>query len=116
VILLVFLDWSTFISYACIFETKNIWRRVNSLCRGNVGQSWKARQGAYDELAKKFQQLETDAEFMKYVEFLKGMVVDTNQAAQESGVAALVSFVAHAPANTSYVYRVSYRTMILILG
>jgi hypothetical protein len=49
-------------------------------------------------LLKKFPLFDSDKEFMKYVEFLKGMVLDTNQAAQETGVAAVAAFVSHAPA------------------
>ncbi|KAJ3118323.1 Microtubule-associated protein, microtubule dynamics during spindle orientation [Phlyctochytrium bullatum] len=62
-------------------------------------KSWKARQGAYEELAKLFRTLDpdNDAEYRKYQEYLKKMAGDANIAAQEAGLNAVLSYVENAP-------------------
>ncbi|TPX69294.1 hypothetical protein SpCBS45565_g02541 [Spizellomyces sp. 'palustris'] len=62
-------------------------------------KSWKARQGAYDELAKIFNTLDPDAdnEYRKWQEYLKKMVSDSNLVAQESGLTAILAYVTNAP-------------------
>ncbi|KAJ3104241.1 Microtubule-associated protein, microtubule dynamics during spindle orientation [Phlyctochytrium planicorne] len=64
-----------------------------------VHKSWKARQGAYEELTKTFKTLDpdADAEYRKYQEYLKKMVTDSNVAAQETGLNAMLAYVENAP-------------------
>ncbi|KAI9009704.1 armadillo-type protein [Gaertneriomyces semiglobifer] len=65
-----------------------------------VHKSWKARQGAYDELAKMFSTTmdpDDDNAFRKWTEYLKKMVNDANLVAQESGLGALLAYVQNAP-------------------
>ncbi|KAL5036633.1 hypothetical protein RTP6_004181 [Batrachochytrium dendrobatidis] len=58
-------------------------------------KSWKARQSAYDELAKLFRTAESgnDPIFLQYQESVRGMLSDANQIALESGVSATMEYV-----------------------
>ncbi|KAI8910955.1 armadillo-type protein [Gorgonomyces haynaldii] len=60
---------------------------------------WKARQSGYQELLKQFKSfdLEDKQSFEQYHDYLKNMVTDSNQIAQESGVACLLQFVQDSP-------------------
>jgi hypothetical protein len=69
-------------------------------------QSWKARLGAYEELQKKFQLMDQEAEFSKFTDFLKAMLMDSNQAAQETGFNAVNAFLSNAPMNLWCVLRI----------
>ncbi|KAJ3170087.1 Microtubule-associated protein, microtubule dynamics during spindle orientation [Geranomyces variabilis] len=62
-------------------------------------KSWKARSGAYDELATLFGTLDPDddAAYQKWREYLKKMVGDANAVAQENALAAVLAWVANAP-------------------
>ncbi|KAI9105402.1 hypothetical protein DFS34DRAFT_7380 [Phlyctochytrium arcticum] len=62
-------------------------------------KSWKARQGAYEELAKLFNTLppDADAEYKKWQEYTKKMMTDANAVAQEAGVGAVLAYVTNAP-------------------
>ncbi|KAI8812683.1 armadillo-type protein [Cladochytrium replicatum] len=64
-----------------------------------VHKSWKARQQGYTELAKIFRTLDptAEAEYKKWLEYIKKMLTDSHLAAQESGVAAVVDYIANAP-------------------
>ncbi|TPX57138.1 hypothetical protein PhCBS80983_g04029 [Powellomyces hirtus] len=64
-----------------------------------VHKSWKARQGAYDELATLFATLDPDDDnaYRKWQDYLKKMVSEANAVAQESGLAAVLAWVANAP-------------------
>ncbi|KAI9347159.1 hypothetical protein DFJ73DRAFT_836828 [Zopfochytrium polystomum] len=64
-----------------------------------VHKSWKARQGAYDELTKRFKTLDpdADAEYRKHQDSLKKMLADANAIAQEAGVTAVLAYVENAP-------------------
>ncbi|KAL2913583.1 hypothetical protein HK105_206885 [Polyrhizophydium stewartii] len=60
-----------------------------------VHKSWKARQSAYDELAREFRIADPKdtAYFQRFQDNIKGMLSDSNQIALESGVAAVLEFV-----------------------
>ncbi|KAJ2850441.1 hypothetical protein IWW36_001879 [Coemansia brasiliensis] len=61
---------------------------------------WKVRMKAYTDLAKEFKQLDPEREaskFAGYENLLAKMVLDSNMAAQESGVQAVIAFVDNAP-------------------
>ncbi|KAJ3021312.1 Microtubule-associated protein, microtubule dynamics during spindle orientation [Thoreauomyces humboldtii] len=64
-----------------------------------VHKSWKARQGAYDELTKLFETIdpEADAEYRKWQDYLKKMVGEANIVAQEAGLSAVLAYIANAP-------------------
>ncbi|KAJ3412335.1 Microtubule-associated protein, microtubule dynamics during spindle orientation [Chytridiales sp. JEL 0842] len=64
-----------------------------------VHKSWKARQGAYEELTKLFKTLPLDAdnEYKKWQDYLKKMVTDANLVAQEAGVGAVLAYAENAP-------------------
>ncbi|KAI8849851.1 armadillo-type protein [Chytridium lagenaria] len=70
-----------------------------SLSERLTHKSWKARQGGYEELAKLFRTLDpdADAEYKKYQEYLKKMATDTNIAAQDAGLTALLAYIENAP-------------------
>lgn len=61
-------------------------------------QNWKARVSAYEDLAKAFPTFEEDKEFTKYGPLIKKFVLDTNAAAQEKGLAAVLAYVDYCPA------------------
>ncbi|KAJ2649380.1 hypothetical protein IWW40_003227 [Coemansia sp. RSA 1250] len=61
---------------------------------------WKVRMKAYTDLAKELKQLDPEREaskFAGYESLLAKMVLDSNMAAQESGVQAVIAFVDNAP-------------------
>ncbi|KAJ2611715.1 hypothetical protein EV177_003350 [Coemansia sp. RSA 1804] len=66
---------------------------------------WKARLGAYTELKTIFKRLDPETEvsqFNKYENSLSKMILDTNMAAQEAGVLAVIEFVGNAPNPTRH--------------
>ncbi|KAJ1844307.1 hypothetical protein LPJ73_005211, partial [Coemansia sp. RSA 2703] len=61
---------------------------------------WKVRVGAYGDLSKLLKQLDPDSDagqFNQYESYLPKMVLDTNMAAQEAGIATVITFVENAP-------------------
>ncbi|KAJ2746596.1 hypothetical protein GGI20_001245 [Coemansia sp. BCRC 34301] len=61
---------------------------------------WKARADAYAVLTKELKQLDADrqaAQFNIYETYLSKMILDTNMAAQEAGLATAIAFVQNAP-------------------
>ncbi|CAG2116067.1 unnamed protein product, partial [Medioppia subpectinata] len=58
-------------------------------------KNWKARLSGYESLTSLFQTLddEKSPEFVKYAPIVKKLVVDSNAAAQEKGLAAVLAFV-----------------------
>ncbi|KAJ1725499.1 hypothetical protein LPJ53_000314 [Coemansia erecta] len=61
---------------------------------------WKVRVGAYGDLTKILKQLDPDrdaGQFSQYESYLPKMVLDTNMAAQEAGIATVIAFVENAP-------------------
>ncbi|KAJ2873191.1 hypothetical protein GGH93_003409 [Coemansia aciculifera] len=61
---------------------------------------WKARADAYAFLAKELKQLDADkqaGQFNLYENYLSKMILDTNMAAQEAGLATAIAFVQNAP-------------------
>jgi len=73
------------------------------LCR-SLTQVWKARVSAYEELAKLFRTLPSadDPEYRKWIGYLKKMVTDSNAAAQDAGIVALLSFLQNADIGGQY--------------
>ena len=59
---------------------------------------------AYEELAKLFRTLPSadDPEYRKWIGYLKKMVTDSNAAAQDAGIAALLSFLQNADIGGQY--------------
>ena len=57
-------------------------------------KNWKARLSGYESLASLFQALddEKSPEFAKYAPLVKKLVVDSNAAAQEKGLSAVLAF------------------------
>ncbi|KAJ3162133.1 Microtubule-associated protein, microtubule dynamics during spindle orientation [Geranomyces michiganensis] len=64
-----------------------------------VHKSWKARSGAYKELATLFGKLDPDddAAYQKWRDSLKKMVSDANAVAQENGFGAALAWITNAP-------------------
>ncbi|KAK9719768.1 hypothetical protein K7432_004569 [Basidiobolus ranarum] len=58
---------------------------------------WKARLQAYEELTKLYKTTDQEAEFDKYSEHFKKIVTDSNVAAQEAGLTAVLAYVENAP-------------------
>ncbi|TPX49741.1 hypothetical protein SeLEV6574_g01287 [Synchytrium endobioticum] len=68
-----------------------------------VHKSWKARVEGYEELQRLFKTLDPDAEteYRKYTDVIKRIPVDSNQVAQETGLAPLCTFLKYAPLNVA---------------
>ncbi|KAI2800151.1 hypothetical protein BLOT_014064, partial [Blomia tropicalis] len=64
--------------------------------------NWKARVSGYEELAQLFPTFE-DKEFNKYSPLVKKFVIDSNAAALEKGLAAILPFVDYCPNAGKYV-------------
>ncbi|KAJ2457494.1 hypothetical protein GGI02_006127, partial [Coemansia sp. RSA 2322] len=63
-------------------------------------KAWKARAAAYATVATELKQLDADrqvGQFNLYENYLVKMVLDTNMAAQEAGLATAIAFVQNAP-------------------
>ncbi|KAJ2788327.1 hypothetical protein GGI18_003019, partial [Coemansia linderi] len=63
-------------------------------------KAWKARADAYAHLTKELKQLDADrqaGQFNIYENYLSKMILDTNMAAQEAGLATAIAFVQNAP-------------------
>ncbi|KAJ2737013.1 hypothetical protein IW152_000276 [Coemansia sp. BCRC 34962] len=63
-------------------------------------KAWKARADAYAYLTKELKQLDADrqaGQFNIYENYLSKMILDTNMAAQEAGLATVIAFVQNAP-------------------
>ncbi|PIA19092.1 ARM repeat-containing protein [Coemansia reversa NRRL 1564] len=61
---------------------------------------WKVRMNAYNDLKSELKQLDPESQagqFSNYESYLSKMVLDSNMAAQESGVNAVIAFVENAP-------------------
>lgn len=65
-------------------------------------QNWKARVNGYEELAKLFPTYE-DKEFIRFSGSIKKIVIDSNAAAQEKGLAAVLVYVDYCPVAGKYV-------------
>ena len=59
---------------------------------------------AYEELAKLFRTLPSadDPEYRKWIGYMKKLVTDSNAAAQDAGIAALLSFLQNADIGGQY--------------
>lgn len=77
-------------------------KHVHTVPYSNSFQLWKARVAGYEEAAKRFRLIddEKSPEYNNFLGNIKKFVIDSNAAAQEKGLDAVLAYVANAACAT----------------